>query len=80
MQALERPSEAEVAERVGGYFRLRFLKAVAALPGDSLALAEALSEMLAHVMGEDEIVGRLPLSLEEVRSRITHLLGNAAKY
>jgi hypothetical protein len=57
-----------------------FLEAVAALPGDSLALAEALSEMLAHVMGEDEIVGRLPLSLEEVRSRITHLLGNAAKY
>jgi hypothetical protein len=80
MQALERPSQAEVSERVGGYFRLRFMEAVAALSGDSSALAEALSEMLALVMGEEEIVGWKPVELEGARSRITHPLGNAGEY
>jgi hypothetical protein len=47
MQALERPSQAVIAERFRGYFRWRFLEAVATLPRDSLALAEVLSEMLA---------------------------------
>ena len=72
MQALERPSQAEIAERFRGYFRRRFKEAVAALPGDSSALAETLSEMLALVMGEEEIVGWQPMELERARSRITH--------
>ena len=72
MQALERPSQAEIAERFRGYFRRRFKEAVAALPGDSSALAEALSAMLALVMGEEEIVGWQPMELERARSRITH--------
>ena len=80
MQTLERPSEAVIAERFRGYFRLRFMEAVAALSGDSSALAEALSEMLALVMGEEEIVGWQPVELEGARSRITHPLGNAAEH
>jgi hypothetical protein len=80
MQMLERPSEAEVAARFRGYFRWRFKEAVAALPGDNVGLAEALSEMLAIVMGEEEIVGWQPVELEGARSRITHPLGNAAEH
>jgi hypothetical protein len=46
MQALERPSEAEVAEMVQRILiRWRFQEAVAALPGNSLALAEVLIEL-----------------------------------
>jgi hypothetical protein len=56
MQALERPSE--TAEWVRKYFRRRLEEAVAVLPGDSSALAEVLSEMLALLMGEEEIGDR----------------------
>jgi hypothetical protein len=38
MQRLERPSEAEIADRARKYFRWRFREAVEALPGDSSAL------------------------------------------
>jgi len=53
---------------------------VAALPADSSAPAEALSEMLVLVMGEDEIVGWQPVGLERARSSIIHPLGNAAEH
>jgi hypothetical protein len=36
--------------------------------------AEVLSEMLALVIGEDEIVGWQPVELEEARMRITEAL------
>jgi hypothetical protein len=69
MQMAKHPSEAFVAERLRGYFRLRFLESVAPLPGDSSALAEALSEMPALVMGEQEIVGWQPVELERARAQ-----------
>jgi hypothetical protein len=70
MQALERPSEAEIAERARRYFRWRLEEAVEVLGSDSSALAEVLNEMYALLIGEEEIVNWRPLSLEEARSRI----------
>ena len=80
MQRLERPSSSEIAERARRYFRWRFMEALVVLPDDSFALAEVLSEMLALVMGEEEIVGWQPVELEGARSRITRPLGNAAEH
>jgi hypothetical protein len=61
MQRLERPSEAEIAERFRRYFRLRFKEALEFLPDDSSALSEVLIELFLIVTGEDEI-GRLATS------------------
>jgi hypothetical protein len=70
MQALERPSQAEIAERFRRYFRWRLEEAVEELPADSAKLAEVLNEMLALLIGEDEVEGWRPPSLAETLSRI----------
>jgi hypothetical protein len=70
MRRTEHPSEAEIEKRMQGYFRWRFEEAIEALPVDSSALAEVLSEMLAVVIGEEEIEGWQPPALAEVRARI----------
>jgi hypothetical protein len=77
MLMLERPTQAEIAERFTRYFRLRFGEALEALSGDSSALAEVLSEMLALLIGEEEIVGWRPPALEETLSRITEPLASS---
>ena len=70
MQRLERPSEAEIADRARKYFRWRFREAVEALPGDSSALGEVLNELEALLLGEDEIHGWRPVALGDARRRI----------
>jgi len=65
-----------MAERAREYFRWRLEEAVAALPADSSALSEALSEMLALVIGEDEIEGWRPPALAETLSKITEPLAS----
>ena len=70
MQRLERPSEAEIADRARKYFRWRFREAVEALPGDSSALGEVLNELEALLLGEDEIQGWRPVALGDARRRI----------
>jgi hypothetical protein len=70
MQMLERPSEAEIADRAKKYFRWRLEVAVAALSGDSSALAEVLNEVFVLVIGEDEIIGWRPPALEEMLLRL----------
>jgi hypothetical protein len=55
MQRLERPSEAQVAERARGYFRWRLEEALEVLGSDSTALAEVLNEIFALVIGEEVI-------------------------
>ena len=70
MQRLERPSEAEIAERFRRYFKWRLEEAVEVLGSDSSALAEVLSEMFALVIGEDEVEGWRPVALEDARARI----------
>ena len=61
MQMLERPSEAEIAERFRRYFRWRLEEAIGVLSADSSALSEVLIELFLIVTGEDEI-GRLATS------------------
>jgi hypothetical protein len=78
MQRLERPSQAEIAERARGYFRWRFKEAVEVLPADSAKLAEVLSEMIALVIGEEEVEGWQPPALEEVLRRLTEPLAYGA--
>src|SRR5262249_55626914 len=71
MQMLERPSEAEIAERFRKYFKWRFQEALEVLDsGECSALAEVLTEMYALVIGEDELEGWRPPALEETLSRI----------
>ena len=70
MQRLERPSEAEIADRARKYFRWRLEEAVEALPGDSSALGEVLNELEALLLGEDEIQGWRPVALGDARRRI----------
>ena len=74
MQLLDRPSAAEIAERARKYFRWRLKEAVQVLGSDSSALAEVLNEVFALVIGEDEIIGWRPPSVEEMRIRITEPL------
>jgi hypothetical protein len=69
MQALERPSEAVIAERARGYFRWRFQEALEVLGSDSSALAEVLNEMFALLIGEDEVEGWRHPALAETLSR-----------
>jgi hypothetical protein len=71
MQMLERPSEAEIAERFRRYFRWRLEEAIGVLSADSSALSEVLIELFLTVTGEDEIVGWRPPALEKSLSRIT---------
>jgi hypothetical protein len=71
VQALERPCEAEIAERFRRYFRWRFQEAVRQLPGDSSLLTDVLNEMFALLIGEDEVEGWRPPALAETLSRIT---------
>ena len=67
---LERPSQAEIAERAKKYFHWRFVDAVRQLPGDSSLLAEVLNELFALLVGEDEVEGWRPITFEDARSRI----------
>ena len=67
---LERPSEAVIAERFRRYFRWRLEEAVEVLGSDSSALAEALNEMFAMLVGEDEVDGWRPPALEQTLLRI----------
>jgi hypothetical protein len=57
MQMLERPSEAEVAERLRQYLADRLAEAIKALGADSFLLAVVLVEILEIATGEAEIVG-----------------------
>jgi hypothetical protein len=70
MQMLERPSEAEIAERARKYFRWRLEEALEVLPTDSAKLAEVLNELFALLVGEDEIVDWQPPTLAEAGARI----------
>jgi hypothetical protein len=70
MQMLERPSEAEIAERFRGYFHWRFVEAVEVLGSDSSALTEVLIEMEALLVGEEEIENWRPPALAETLTRI----------
>jgi hypothetical protein len=70
MQRLERPSQAEIAERARGYFRWRLEEALEVLGSDSSALAEFLNELFALVIDEDEVEGWGPVALEDARARI----------
>jgi hypothetical protein len=70
MQRLERPSEAEIADRARGYFRWRLEEAIGLLPLSSQKLAEVLNEMYALLLGEDEIQSWRPVALGDARRRI----------
>ena len=76
MQALERPSEAEIAERARRYFRWRLEEAVEVLGSDSTLLAEVLSELIALVTGEEEVENWQPPALEQMLLRITEPLAS----
>jgi hypothetical protein len=57
MQMLERPSEAEVAERLREYLSNRLTEATRVVSKDSSRLAEVLIEVLAAATGDAVIVG-----------------------
>jgi hypothetical protein len=76
IQRFERPSETEVADRCRRYFRWRLAEAVEFLSTDSEKLAEILNEILALVIGEDEVENWTPPALEETLSRITEPLAS----
>lgn len=70
LMRLEKPSPEVVQERCRAYFKWRFREAVEALSSDSAGLAEVLIELLALIVGSEEIIGWEPVSLEEARARI----------
>jgi hypothetical protein len=73
LHVVRSPSEG-LPELVRGYFRRQFEQAMVILPVDSSALAEVLIELFAFVIGQEELEGWRPATLQEVATRLNQPL------